>query len=198
MSVQKKKKKWAKTHFFVRTSCLSCFSGGVRSDCNCSCNKYRKRTQPLVGFFLFVIWVVCKFHVITWYNKAMMLRHVFQERLIKKKRWAYRYIKIVMSMSVLSCVLYTFPQYFNADKKLSHHFGIEYKHRSPDFELLVTFELIMTLYSAVTLVSHINFRCSTYFKRPIERDSIVRPYVKIFHMGRLHCSKESKKFLFYS
>lgn len=53
---------------------------------------------------------------------------------------------IFIIMGVTGCVLWAFPEYFREDKKLSHPSGIDYRSQSPDFEIVVTYELITAIY----------------------------------------------------
>lgn len=52
--------------------------------------------------------------------------------------------KIIRNFLVLSCIPgfgYSAYTYFQEEKKLHHPVGIPYRHQSPDFELITTFDL---------------------------------------------------------
>lgn len=67
---------------------------------------------------------------------------------IEMKEWTNKCITALVTFSLLSCFVWTAPSYFCYDKTLPHPSGLNYKHESPDYEFVVTYEVLVGLYAA--------------------------------------------------
>lgn len=73
-----------------------------------------------------------------------------QKKLEEKRKWANRFISVFFSLSLTSCIIWAIPGYFRENKTLEHPSGLSYRHQSPDYEFVVSFDLLVALYAGVT------------------------------------------------
>lgn len=67
---------------------------------------------------------------------------------LERKKWTNRYILGIGISAVLALMVWEAPEYANENKTLSRPSGMVYKHQSPDFETVVTYELVAGFYAA--------------------------------------------------
>lgn len=65
-----------------------------------------------------------------------------QEILIEKNKGSTPYTKTLIITTVVSCALYGAVPFFHSDKDLGHPSGFLQEKKSPDYEMVVAFEMV--------------------------------------------------------